>query len=173
MKIKKDLLRSNLNEVVIDVTEQPIERPKQQQRQYDSGKKKCHTIKVQLIVCWVSLQMLSVVCREGIIHGFRILKESCLAIHRDTEKTADLGYQGIDKVYPNSVIPVKRSRKQPLSAAERRFTKELSRRRIVIEHVNRQCKIFQITQQRYRGKHRNYGKAWNVVFALVNLRYAA
>ena len=65
--------------------------------------KKCHTLKVQLIICWVSLQILSVICRKGKVHDFRILKESRLAINRETEKLADGGYQGIDKVYPNSV----------------------------------------------------------------------
>ena len=39
MKNKKELLRNDLDTVVIDVTEQPIERPKQQQSQYYSGKK--------------------------------------------------------------------------------------------------------------------------------------
>ena len=134
--------------------------------------KKCHTLKVQLIICWASLQILSVICRKGKVHDFRILKESRLPINRETEKLADGGYQGIDKVYPNSVSPVKRSRNKPLSDAERRFNEALSRRRIVIEHVNRRCKIFRITQQRYRGKHRNYGKTWNAIAALVNLRYA-
>ena len=60
----------------------------------------------------VSLQILSVICRKGKVHDFRILKESHLAINRETEKLADGGYQGIDKVYPNSVSPVKRSREQ-------------------------------------------------------------
>ena len=39
MNSKKELLRSDLDSVVIDVTEQPIERPKQQQCHYYSGKK--------------------------------------------------------------------------------------------------------------------------------------
>ena len=101
--------------------------------------KKCHTLKVQLIICWASLQILSVICRKGKAHDFRILKESRLIL--STERLADGGYQGIDKVYPNSVSPVKRSRNKPLSDAERRFNEALSRRRIVIEHVNRRCKI--------------------------------
>ena len=112
MNSKKELLRSDLDSVVIDVTEQPIERPKQQQHHYYSGKKMPYS-QVQLIICWVSLQILSVICRKGKVHDFRILKESRLAINRETEKLADGGYQGIDKVYPNSVSPVKRSRNQP------------------------------------------------------------
>lgn len=120
----------------------------------------------------MSLQILSVICRKGKVHDFQILKQSRLPIHRETEKLADRGYQGIGKIYPNSVNPVKRCRNKPLSDAEHRFNEALSRRRIVIEHVNRRCKIFAIAQQRYRGKHRNYGKTWNVIAALVNLRYA-
>ncbi|HEO65306.1 MAG TPA: IS5/IS1182 family transposase, partial [Spirochaetes bacterium] len=40
-----------------------------------------------------------------------------------------------------------------------------------IEHINRRCKIFRIVKETYRGKHKNYRKTWNVVAALVNLRY--
>lgn len=135
--------------------------------------KKHHTIKAQRIVCWVSLQILSVICRKGKVHDFRRLKESRLALNRETEKLADAGYQGIGKVYPNSVSPVKRSKNKALSSDERKFNGELSVRRIVIEHVNRRCKRFRIAKQTYRGKHRNYGKTWNVIAAWVNLRYAA
>ncbi len=43
MNSKKELLCSDLDSVVIDVTEQPIERPKQQQCHYYSGKKMPHS----------------------------------------------------------------------------------------------------------------------------------
>ena len=39
MNSKKELLRSDLDSVVMDVTEQPIERPIRQQCHYYSGKK--------------------------------------------------------------------------------------------------------------------------------------
>ena len=39
MKNKKELLTANLETILIDVTEQPIERPKRKQRHYYSGKK--------------------------------------------------------------------------------------------------------------------------------------
>ena len=32
-------------------------------------------------------------------------------------------------------------------------------------------KIFRITKDVYRGKHKNHGKIWNLVAGLVNLRY--
>ena len=45
--------------------------------------------------------------------------------------------------------------------------------RINAEHVNRRCKIFRIVKDKYRDKHKNYSKVWNVIAALVNLRYAS
>ena len=39
MNNRRELLRSDLEGIVIDVAEQPIERPKQKQRHYYSGKK--------------------------------------------------------------------------------------------------------------------------------------
>ena len=39
MKSRNELLNSNLETIVIDVTEQPIERPKKGQKAYYSGKK--------------------------------------------------------------------------------------------------------------------------------------
>ena len=97
MNSKKELLRSDLDSVVIDVTER-LSVPSSNSATI-TPVKKCHTL-IQLIICWASLQILSVICRKGKVHDFRILKESRLPINRETEKLADGGYQGIDKVYP-------------------------------------------------------------------------
>jgi len=173
MKGRKELLNSDLDTILIDVTEQPIERPKRRQRAYYSGKKKCHTIKVQVVVCLMTLQIYSVICNKGRVHDFRILKESKLKISSEIKKLGDLGYQGLEKLYENSYTPVKKSKNRPLTEEDKKYNRELSRIRIHIEHINRRCKIFRITKEVYRGKHKNYGKYWNVIAALVNLRYAA
>ena len=173
MKGRKELLNSDLDTILIDAPEQPIERPKRRHRAYYSGKKKCHTIKVQVVVCLRALQIYSVICSKGRVHDFRILKESKLRISSEIKKLGDLGYQGRDKLYENSETPVKKSKKKPLTKEDRKYNREVSEIRIYIEHVNRRCKIFRITKEVYRGKHKNYGKTWNVIAALVNLRYAA
>ena len=107
LKSRKHLMRSDLNVVVIDVTEQPIERLQKGQAAYYSEKKQ-HTIKVQLIVDFDTLEILSVVCCKGRLHDLRILKESWVAICPSTEKSPDSGHQGIKKLYPNGDIPQKR-----------------------------------------------------------------
>ena len=118
------------------------------------------------------MQILSVRCRKGHEHDFRIFKESKLSIHPDITKKVDLGYQGIQKILSNSQVPFKASKYKKLTKEEKQHNKELSKQRVKIEHVNRRCKIFRAVKETYRGKHKNYSKTWNVVAALVNLRYA-
>ena len=62
---------------------------------------------MQLLICLASLEILSVICRKGRVHDYRILKESRLAIAPAIEKLADSGYQGIAKRYANSYTPIK------------------------------------------------------------------
>ncbi len=46
---RKKLLENPPDTLIIDVTEQPIERPVKGQKPYYSGQKKKHTIKVQIL----------------------------------------------------------------------------------------------------------------------------
>jgi IS5 family transposase len=170
---RKVLFEGDLEEILVDVTEQQIERPLKKQKDYYSGKKKKHTIKVQLIACSITLRILSVYCEKGSVHDFKIFKDSKLSIASEIKILADSGYQGIEKIHHNSVIPYKKTKKNPLTKKQKQENKELSKKRISVEHINRRCKIFRITKEVYRGKHKNYGKVWNSVSGLVNIRYAA
>lgn len=170
---KQALLNPDVQAILLDVTEQPMERPVKKQRQWYSGKKRRHTIKAQLIVCLKTLEILLVVCGKGRTHDFTLLKRCKLRIVKALKKYADSGYQGILKLYPNSVTPIKKPRKRELTAEERRYNREVAKVRIAIEHVNRRCKIFRIVKETYRGKHRNFHKTWTVIAGLVNLRYAS
>ncbi|MDQ7057030.1 MAG: transposase family protein [Ghiorsea sp.] len=61
--------------LIVDVSEQPIERPVKHQKQYYSGKKKRHTIKAQIIACATTGKVLSVVCAKGKKHDFSVFKK--------------------------------------------------------------------------------------------------
>ncbi|MBF0240985.1 MAG: transposase [Desulfamplus sp.] len=125
------------------------------------------------MVCLTTLSILALSCQKGRVHDFRILKESRPLLHPDTIKIGDSGYQGIDKLYSNALIPIKKKKGKSLTKEERKYNRDLGKQRILIEHVNRRCKIFRIVKETYRGKHKNYGKTWTIVAGLVNLRYAA
>lgn len=168
----KALLTDEWMAIVIDVTEQPIERPMDKQRSWFSGKKKRHTAKIQLIVCLFTLQILSVVCGKGRTHDFTLFKQCGLHLAATLEKYADAGYQGLDKLVANAFTPIKKPRNRKLTPEERAYNRALAKLRIRIEHVNRRCKIFRVTKEVYRGKHKHIHKTWTVVSALVNYRYA-
>ena len=155
------------------MTEQRIERPVRKQRQYYSRKAGCHTIKAQLIADLEKMMIISVVCRKGRVHDFRILKESKTKISDDIMKIGDSGYQGIHLLYSKTMTPYKKKKNKPLTEDEKAFNRQLAKIRIKIEHLNRRCKIFRAVKETYRGKHKNYARTWALVAALVNLRYAA
>ena len=92
-------------------------------------------------------------------------------LHKDSLMLGDSGYQGIEVYHKQSLIPIKKKKGCPLTATEKAKNKVLSKRRILIENVNRRCKIFRIVKDVYRGKHKHYSLTWNLVAALVNVRY--
>ncbi len=166
---KKSLLMGQVPEtVVVDVTESPIERPVRHQKQFYSGKKKQHTFKSQLVI---DLSTRSIVCTahgKGRRHDFWLFQTSKVRFHIQTEGLADKGYQGIHKFHLNSQIPKKKPRKGQTSSADKRLNRELAKRRVLAEHVNRSLKIFRILCERYRNRRRRFGLRCNLIAALYN-----
>jgi len=119
----------------------------------------------------VTLAIYSVVIAKGKVHDFRVYKESNLLLASPSRLLADLGYQGLLNYHKNAVLPVKRKKNRHLTKEEKAHNKSLSKQRILIEHINRRCKIFRIVKAVYRGKHTHYGLTWRLVAALVYLRY--
>ena len=168
---RKELINNPPDTLIVDVSEQPIERPVKHQKDYFSGKKGRHTIKAQLVICALTLTITSVICGKGRQHDFSVFKINRLFIHPKSLLLADSGYQGLQKLHKNTTLPHKRKKGSSLTAEEKAHNKALSKQRIFIEHVNRRCKIFRIVKEVYRGKHKNYSLTWRLVAALVNLRY--
>ena len=123
-----------------------------------------------MIVCFFTGLIFAVRCARGTTHDFKILKESGLDINPDARIKTDKGFIGIKELYPNSEVPHKSSKHHALTREEKQFNRQLAQERIVIEHRNRECKIFRICKERYRGKHKNYEKTWKLVSAIVNLK---
>jgi IS5 family transposase len=103
-------------------------------------------------------------------HDFKILKKSKLKINQNANIKTDKGFQGIQKLYPKAEVPFKASKYHPLTREQKQSNRQLAKERIVVEHRNRECKIFRICKEQYRGKHKNYEKTWKLVSAIVNLK---
>ncbi|TRU69139.1 MAG: IS5 family transposase [Microcystis viridis Mv_BB_P_19951000_S69] len=172
---KKALLESNseIEIIVVDVSEQEIERPKKKQKSYYSGKQGYHTLKSQVVADQKSEQVICVRCEKGRVHDFRLWKESKIRLNKEIEILGDQGYQGIQKIHQNSQIPHKKKKKEKLSKEQKKANRQLSQRRIVIEHIHRRLKIFRILSSRYRNRRRRFGLRLNLIAGIYNyeLRY--
>ncbi|UNK06623.2 MULTISPECIES: transposase [Psychrobacter] len=99
---------------------------KKRQRRYYSGKKKRHTLKAQVAVDKQHSQ--KIICNDfstGSCHDFTLFKHTYLAISQDKILKIDLGYQGIQQYHKNSVLPLKHSKHNPLTKADKQANRGL------------------------------------------------
>lgn len=171
---KKELLKASSQEdlVVMDVTESPIERPQRGQKKFFSGKQGEHTLKTQVVVRQKSGQVICLGHGKGRIHDFRLFKTSGVKFGELLKVIADKGYQGITKIHQLSETPLKKPKGKKLTKAQKKNHRELNRLRIVVEHVNRQLKIFKILSNQYRNRHRRFGLRSNLIAGIYNYELA-
>ena len=167
---KKELRQREKEErvVAIDVTESAIEKPKENQKSFYSGKQKEHTLKTQLIVDLKSLKIICLASGKGRVHDFKLFQNSGVKVGDVIKMIADKGYQGIAKIHKLSETPIKRKKGKKLSKEEKQYNKLLNRLRVVVEHVNRRLKIFRILSSTYRNRHRRFGLRANLIAGIYN-----
>lgn len=155
--------------LLLDVTEQPIERPKNNQGDYYSGKKKRHTLKTEIRVTQEGKIRSVSKAFAGKTHDFRILKESD-PLPNHTRVLADSGYQGLKKRCHRAKIPYKKTKRNPLTHRQKLFNRALSKRRIKVENIFAQLKVFRILSDRYRNKGLRHNLKFNIIAGLVNFK---
>lgn len=165
----KNLSKEEAESLILDVTERPIERPKKGQKVYYSGKKKRHTIKTEIRITENKRIVHVSKCRPGSVHDFAIYKSEP-PVPRGTTAYADSGYQGLDKLHPDTEIPYKASKNKPLDAEEREYNTGLSSFRVRVENVLGQMKIFRILSERYRNKRKRHHVKINIIAGIVNMK---
>lgn len=173
----------DLEEVIADGTEQPIQRPKQKnkrrtparQRKYYSGKKKHHTIKHQVVIGKDKKIFDASKSYPGSVHDKTIFEREGTKekIPKGAKVKADKGYQGLQKDPELEVsLPKKANRWHPLTRKEKRYNKQFAKERIVVEHVIGSLKIFQILAQRYRHPLENNDRTFKNIAAIWNMKLA-
>jgi len=147
---KKSTINDSSEDRLLDVTEVRIERPKYNQKSKYSGKKKYHTLKIQIIKGSDTGFIYEIQMGMGAEHDFHLFKRTFEGTPENVTYTVDLGYVGIDKVHSNSKIPKKNSKKHKLTEEEINYNKELAKNRIFIEHTNGWIKRFKVLATRFR-----------------------
>lgn len=167
----------DLDDILVDATEQPIPRPekKRKRQKYHSGKKKRFTLKTQLATTQQGFIIHLSRASPGRQHDYKIFKASVLPkiIPRDSRLYGDSGYQGIRKDFPqlHSVIPFKRTRNhKELTRSEKIRNTKQRKIRVKVEHTLSRLKKYRVLSETYRHSLQNYDQTFRFVANLVNFR---
>ena len=174
--------------VLVDVSEQPIYRPKddETQRKHYSGKAKKHTMKTQYATAYDGLILQTSTAVEGSKHDFAVFKECVPTFPEDLPREqgptldrkcleyikyiVDSAYTGIDKLVSRSHVSRKRKPGKKLTPAEKEYNKALAKIRIRVEHAIRTVKVFRVMGDRYRNPRKKYAIINDIVCGLVNMK---
>lgn len=169
----------DLDEVLVDATEQKVPRPKKkrQRKKYHSGKKKAFTMKTQIMTNSQGLVLHVSKSIPGRKHDYQHFKETpipkWLAKHPEIKGFGDSGYQGVNKDYPQASmqIPIKRTRgKQELSRSEKIHNTKQRKKRVRVEHALSRLKKYKILADTYRNSKEQYSEIFKSIVFLANLR---
>lgn len=174
-----------LREVAIDSTEQPCQRPskKRPRKQYYSGKRKRHTLKVQ-IVASASGRVIDVSgSYPGKQHDKDLYHDQTLhqRLPPPTKQFLDLGYRGLDKQHPDRDIRLPYQRKSPgckgkgqkgpeLSRGQKQANGLRRRRRVIAENRLAEIKSYRLCAEIWRSRRQRHNSAFRSVVALSNFR---
>lgn len=166
----------DLKDVSTDATEQQCYRSKNYEKQKEqySGKKKRHTLKVQLSVSKRGKIVDVSNSYGGSVHDKTII-DTEKTVEKLPEKTChrfDSGYQGIKTTNPSYylVLPIKKPKGKELSKLAKEHNRANSRRRVVAEHSIARVKKFRICSDRYRGRTQSHNQTFRNIASILNFK---
>jgi hypothetical protein len=155
--------------LLVDTWEQPIPRPQDNEKQkaYYSGKQKEHTCKNQVISLPNGRDIVDVVLgKRGPYSDSKLLEETQAELPETIRFIGDRADVGRN----NTTTPVKKRSGGQLTQAQKDFNRQVSQKRVYVEHVIRVLKIFRIAKEQFRMRSRMYELAIGCVCGLVRLR---
>lgn len=168
------MLYPEIEKIITDVTEIRCNRPKNKERRENktSGKRKQYSLKKQVSIAKNNRIIAISRTYPGKVHDFNIEKQESIigTFPEETYQPVDLGYLGINKLYPKHYIitPPKRTKKGDLDTLKKDLKKAHSKRRIPIEHVFARLKKFNIVKN-YRGQDARFDQVFDNIAAINNL----
>jgi transposase len=127
-------------------------------------------LKTQVVIDADTQQIISLDHARGATHDFTLFKQSRLPIHPQHEVWLDSGYQGVQRLDPQAQIPKKKTKKEPLTRENKAHNRALSRKRIVVENIIGDIKVFRVLSDRYRGRaNGRFSRRWHLLAAIHNL----
>ena len=156
-------------ELIVDSSEQPMERPLdyQEQKKYYSGKKKHHTLKTQFITLPQGKDIVDVVVGyPGPKSDLKLFQEHKNMFSKEQTFSGDKAYIGDNQI----TTPQKKPKNGELTSSQREENKKISSQRIFVEHMVRLVKVFQVGRDRFRLRVARYKSIILTLCGLVRLR---
>jgi hypothetical protein len=156
-------------ELIVDSAEQAIERPTdyQEQKRYYSGKKKMHTLKNQFIVLPKGADIVDIcIGRLGKTSDITLFRETRHKFDSKQKFIGEKAYIGEDAI----TTPHKKPRKAEILESQKEENKQLSSRRIGVEHLIGRLKIFRVASEKFRLARHRYSQVIMAVCGLVRFR---
>jgi hypothetical protein len=166
---RNGLQQDELESLIIDATENHIERPTHNQEKYYSGKKKRHTVKTEIRTTQKGRIVNVSKTVPGAVHDFELLTQG-EPLPKETRAYVDSGYQGIGNIHVDSEYPYKKPKNGELADDEKEYNAALSRFRVKVENALGDIKVFRIMSHRYRNKRIRFNEKFKIIAGLVNLR---
>ncbi len=147
---------ANVERVMIDGTQRPIQRPQdpQQQKRNYSGKKRRHTHKHLAAVDQGKRVLVLSQAREGTLHDKKLhdQEDIALSVPDEIPIELDLGFLGVDKQYGNIHIPHKKPRGREMTEEHKADNRVLSQSRVVCENAFAGVKRYGALSAIYRNR---------------------
>lgn len=126
-----------------------------------------------MIICEESEEIIATFFGKGKTHDAKVYEKSGVKLSKEIEIKADSGYQGLQKKHGKVMIPKKNSKLKKLTKEERRANRELASKRVKVENVIRQLKIFRILGEKYRNRRKRLGLRFNLISGIYNYELKA
>jgi hypothetical protein len=165
----------NTDCLLVDVTERQVPRHQDYdgQKQEYSGKKKLHRVKNMAITTAEGYILYMSPCCQGSVHD-KALWDSIDVEHTPLNLLADLGFAGVEKGYPNVILPYKKPRNGQITDLQKSINREISKIRVRVEHAFAGVKRLKIIKNKIRlRKYHIRDSMMNIAAALHNLRHVS
>ena len=164
------ITRREAEALIVDCTEQPIQRPGDDavQRAHYSGKKKRHTLKTEYVVTAQGRIVSVSDSHPGSRHDLTIRRDGA-KLARSARVYADSAYQGYEREHAAVEIPYKKRKGGELSAEEKEYNRGLGSFRVAIEHRIGRTKRFRIVAERFRNPRHTHHTKTSIIAGLVNI----
>jgi hypothetical protein len=105
---------------------------------------------------------------NGKKHDFKLFKESHVVVQTKVTLIVDSGYQGLQKIHGNTLLPKKKSKNKPLTKEDKKNNTNIASRRVYNEHAIGFIKRFKIVADRYRNRRKRFGLRFNLIAGICN-----